>query len=63
MFCHTRESFAACVERETAARRSPLPHMCGEGVLLVDRDGLGRRTPQEAHARLQAGPPPLSAHE
>ncbi|MEO6084389.1 MAG: nucleotidyltransferase domain-containing protein [Umezawaea sp.] len=63
LFCNSAESFATFVERETAARRSPLLHMCGEGVLLLDRDGAGQRLQQEALARLEAGPPPLSPNE
>jgi hypothetical protein len=63
LFCHTLESFIAFAENETAVRRSPLLHMFGEGVLLFDQDGVGRRTQKEASARLQAGPPPLSTKE
>jgi hypothetical protein len=63
LFCNTEESFADFVERETATRRSPLLHMCGEGVLLLDRDGAGQRIQEEARARLAAGPPPLSPAE
>ena len=62
-FCHTVESLTAFVEKETAARRSSLLHMCAEGVLLLEREGLGRRLQAEALARLEAGPPPLSAEE
>ncbi|WP_410598845.1 nucleotidyltransferase domain-containing protein [Amycolatopsis sp. lyj-90] len=62
-FCHTVESYDELVERETASRRSPLLHMCGEGAVLLDRDGLGLRTREEARARLRAGPPPLSPVE
>ncbi|MCS7479382.1 nucleotidyltransferase domain-containing protein [Umezawaea endophytica] len=63
LFCNTVESFAATVDRETAARRSPLLHMVGESVLLVDRDGVGRKLQEESLARFRAGPPPLSAVE
>ncbi|MBB5857977.1 nucleotidyltransferase domain-containing protein [Amycolatopsis umgeniensis] len=62
-FCHTAESYDDFVERETASRRSPLLHLCGEGVVLLDRDGLGHRTREEARARLRAGPPVLSPAE
>ncbi|MFC3454299.1 nucleotidyltransferase domain-containing protein [Amycolatopsis speibonae] len=62
-FCHTPVSYEALVERETADRRSPLLHMCGEGVVLLDRDGFGHRTSEEARARLRSGPPPLSTAE
>lgn len=37
--------------------------MFGDGVLLLDRDGVGRRTQEDARARLHAGPPPLSVEE
>ncbi|GAA2991168.1 nucleotidyltransferase domain-containing protein [Actinokineospora diospyrosa] len=60
LFCHTTESLGEFVDRETAARRSPLLHMCGEGVLLVDSGGAGGRIREEARARLAAGPPPLT---
>ncbi|MEU9692339.1 nucleotidyltransferase domain-containing protein [Amycolatopsis japonica] len=63
LFCHTSESYEHFAEQETANRRSPLLHMCGEGVVLLDRDGFGRRTRAAARARLDAGPPPLSATE
>lgn len=61
LFCHTAESYEGFAARETADRRSPLLHMCGEGVVLLDRDGFGLRTRADARARLRAGPPPLSA--
>lgn len=61
LFRHTAESYEDFADRETADRRSPLLHMCGEGVVLLDRDGFGRRTRADAQARLRAGPPPLSA--
>ena len=62
-FCHTADSYAEFVERETESRRSPLLHMCGEGVVLLDRNGSGHRTREDALARLSAGPPPLSRAE
>ncbi|UMP05048.1 nucleotidyltransferase domain-containing protein [Amycolatopsis sp. EV170708-02-1] len=61
LFCHTPESYEAFATQETASRRSPLLHMCGEGLVLLDRDGFGQRTQAEAQARLRAGPPPLSS--
>ncbi|WP_237710734.1 nucleotidyltransferase domain-containing protein [Saccharopolyspora spinosa] len=63
VFAHTRESFAAFVEREIAARRSPLLHMCGHGEVLLDRDGTGQRMGDDSRARLRAGPAPLSVEE
>ncbi|MBE1577248.1 nucleotidyltransferase domain-containing protein [Amycolatopsis roodepoortensis] len=48
LFCHTAESYEGFADRETADRRSPLLHMCGEGVVLLDRDGFGRRTRADA---------------
>ncbi|MFI6305203.1 nucleotidyltransferase domain-containing protein [Amycolatopsis thailandensis] len=62
-FCHTAESYDDFAARETAERRSPLLHMCGEGVVLLDRDEFGHRTREEARAILRAGPPPLSLAE
>lgn len=58
-FCHTAASFAAFADRETTARRSPLLHMCGEGVIVLDRTGLGQRIHDDARAQLRMGPPPL----
>jgi hypothetical protein len=62
LFVHTEASWRDFVERETALRRSPLLHMCAEGVLVVD-DGLGGRMQAEARRRWEAGPAPLSAAE
>ncbi|WP_409491326.1 nucleotidyltransferase domain-containing protein [Amycolatopsis sp. cmx-11-12] len=62
-FCHTDESYEVFTGREIADRRSPLLHMCGEGVVLLDQDGFGHRIGEEARTRLRAGPPPLSASE
>lgn len=60
LFCHTGESYEVFAVLETAAGRSPLLHMCAEGVLLFDRDGSGERMCDDARKRLAAGPKPLS---
>ncbi|MFF4648494.1 nucleotidyltransferase domain-containing protein [Streptomyces sp. NPDC001380] len=61
LFVQTEQDWRAFAERETAARRSPLPAMCAEGVLLVDADGLGAALQAEARERFAAGPPPVPA--
>ncbi|MBL1109359.1 nucleotidyltransferase domain-containing protein [Streptomyces sp. 5-8] len=63
LFVQTEPDWRAFVERETAARRSPLLAMCAEGMLLADVDGLGAALQREARARLTAGPPQASAVE
>ena len=63
LFVQTDADWHAFVDRETAARRSPLLAMCAEGVLLVDADGLGAALRAEAGKRLAAGPPPASEAE
>jgi hypothetical protein len=63
-FVHTVASLEEFVEREIATRRrSSLLHMCAEGRLLVDTDGLGTALQLRCRRRLAAGPPPLSAAE
>ncbi|MFH8568505.1 nucleotidyltransferase domain-containing protein [Streptomyces sp. NPDC017993] len=63
LFAHTERTWRAFIERETAARRSPLLWMCAAGVLLHDGDGIGERLAEEARARAAAGPPPVTAAE
>ncbi|MFC5907918.1 nucleotidyltransferase domain-containing protein [Streptacidiphilus monticola] len=63
LFAQTEPDWRGFVERETAARRSPLLAMCAEGMLLADVDGLGAVLQREARARLTAGPPPASPAE
>jgi hypothetical protein len=43
LFVHTPATYAGFVRREVAARRSPLLHMVGGGVVLVDGDGTAAR--------------------
>ncbi|MFI6586091.1 nucleotidyltransferase domain-containing protein [Embleya sp. NPDC050493] len=63
LFVQTEHHWRTFVERETAARRSPLLAMCAEGMLLADADGLGAALQREAQARLTAGPPQASPAE
>jgi hypothetical protein len=63
LFVHTPASFAHYSAKEIAARRSPLLHMCGRGTLLADIDGTATRIQQDARARLDAGPAPVSQAE
>src|SRR5688500_11824813 len=39
-FVHTPASLQAFIDREVTTRRSPLMHMCAEGRLILDSDGL-----------------------
>ncbi|MET9905074.1 nucleotidyltransferase domain-containing protein [Streptomyces sp. NPDC006446] len=63
LFVQTEAVWRDFADRETAKRRSPLLAMCSEGMLLVDRDGLGASLKAEARMRWAAGPPPLSDRE
>ncbi|MFC4947796.1 nucleotidyltransferase domain-containing protein [Pseudonocardia sp. GCM10023141] len=63
LFVHTAESWQVFVAKETAARRSPLLHMCASGVLVRDVGGHGARLQREARHRWAAGPPPLTSAE
>jgi len=63
LFVHTVESARTFVDREIAARRSPLLQMCGASVLLVDHDGVGTQVQGDARRLIAAGPPALSTRE
>ncbi|MHC5256531.1 nucleotidyltransferase domain-containing protein [Streptomyces sp. UC4497] len=63
LFVQTEADWYRFVERETAARRSPLLAMCAEGLLLSDADGIGAELRAEAGRRWAAGPPPASEAE
>ena len=53
------DAFAKNVQR----RRPLLPVLCAEGIVLVDRDGMGQHVQTEARRLLDAGPPPLGEDE
>ncbi|WP_225800250.1 nucleotidyltransferase domain-containing protein [Streptomyces sp. NK15101] len=63
LFVQTEAVWRGFADQEAATRRSPLLAMCADGMLLVDRDGLGASLQDEARRRWAAGPPPLSDHE
>jgi hypothetical protein len=63
LLVHTEESWHAFVEREVRNRKSPLMWMCANGVLLIDRDGVGARVSAHAKSLAAAGPPPMPAEE
>lgn len=63
LFVQTEAAWRSFAEQETAKRSSPLLAMCSDGMLLVDRDGLGASLQAEARQRWAAGPPPLSDRE
>jgi hypothetical protein len=63
LFVQTEAAWHGFADQETAKRRSPLLAMCADGMLLVDRDGLGASLQDEARRRCAAGPPPLSEPE
>jgi hypothetical protein len=62
-FVQTVDSLWASVHSEIAARRSPLLHLCGAGVLLVDHGGVGTALRTEARRLIDAGPAALTARE
>ncbi|MEV6839970.1 nucleotidyltransferase domain-containing protein [Streptomyces sp. NPDC051133] len=63
LFVHTEESWRTFVEREIGKRRSPLLWMCAEGVLLLDRDGVGEKIATEARRLAAAGVPKVRVDE
>ncbi|CAG7643429.1 nucleotidyltransferase domain-containing protein [Actinacidiphila bryophytorum] len=63
LLVHTEESWHTFVEREVRNRSSPLMWMCADGVMLLDRDGVGARISTHAKSLAAAGPPPTSAEE
>ncbi|MEU4347150.1 nucleotidyltransferase domain-containing protein [Streptomyces sp. NPDC023838] len=63
LFVHTEESWRTFVKREIDKRRSPLLRMCAEGVLLLDRDGVGEKIATEAQRLVAAGVPKATVEE
>lgn len=63
IFVHTQESWHDFAEREVRKHRSPLLHMCGNGALILDADGVGELLAADARKRLAAGPPPVTTDE
>jgi len=45
LFVQTQDIWRRFADQETAKRSSPLLAMCSDGMLLVDRDGLGTSLP------------------
>lgn len=62
-FVHTVDSVWSFVHAEITARRSPLLHLCGASVLVVDHDGVGTDVRAEARRLIAAGPPALTSQE
>jgi hypothetical protein len=63
LFVNTPTVYHEILDREIAARRSPLLHMVGAGVILVDAGGSAARLHAEAARALAEGPPAASAEE
>lgn len=63
LFVHTLDSVWSFVHAEITTRRSPLLHLCGASVLVVDHDGVGTQVRAEARRLIAAGPPALTAQE
>ncbi|MBB6628293.1 nucleotidyltransferase domain-containing protein [Nocardioides sp. KIGAM211] len=56
LFVHTEDSVRHFVAKDLARRRPTMARLVGEGVVLVDADGLGASLAQECRAVLAAGP-------
>lgn len=63
LFVHTVDSVWSFVHAEIATRRSPLLHLCGASVLVVDHGGVGTDVQAEARRLIAAGPAALTARE
>ncbi|MEU2789517.1 nucleotidyltransferase domain-containing protein [Streptomyces sp. NPDC007100] len=63
LFVQTEAVWHSFADEETTKRSSPLLAMCSDGMLLVDKDGLGASLQAGARKRWAAGPPPLSDRE
>jgi hypothetical protein len=61
LFVSTPGTYRATVAREVAARRSPVLHMVGEGVVVAGAEA--EAIAAEARALIAAGPPPVSDAE
>jgi hypothetical protein len=61
LFVSTPATYRATVAREVAARRSPVLHMVGEGVVVAGAEA--EAIAAEARALIAAGPPPVSDAE
>ncbi len=62
-FVHTEDSFVAFVDRERLLRRSPLLHMCAQGLVIRDDDGRLARLQDLARDRCSTGPAGLTGDE
>jgi hypothetical protein len=58
-FVHTEESLIDFIDRERRLRRSPLLHMCAQGLIISDHDQRLARLQDLARDRWSAGPAPL----
>src|SRR5215207_3813390 len=63
VFLQTPASYPAAFAHDRDRRWPLLPALCAEGVVLVDRAGLGRRVQEEARRLLAEGPAALSGDE
>ncbi|MEY9876991.1 hypothetical protein ABH931_006513 [Streptacidiphilus sp. MAP12-33] len=63
LFVQTEADWHRFADQELADGRSPLLHMCAQGLLLADVDGLGATLQSLARQRLAAGPPSATTAE
>ncbi|MDT4987807.1 MAG: hypothetical protein QOI74_1901 [Micromonosporaceae bacterium] len=63
LFVLTPAVYRLRVTREVAARRSPLLHLVGRGMILVDRDNVAAPLQTAARTLLAAGPPRPTTEE
>lgn len=57
VFAHTRDSLDHFWRQDAEDRKCSLLRMCGESVVLADRDGVAEEVQRTARALLAAGPP------
>lgn len=62
-FVQTEESLLDFCAQDRLRRRPTTMRLVGSALVLVDRDGSGRRLQQMLHRMDEAGPPPASSEE
>ncbi|GCE16930.1 nucleotidyltransferase domain-containing protein [Dictyobacter kobayashii] len=60
---YTHKTCLKLFKQEIQRRRPVLSHMCAQGIILKDTDGLAQQIQHEARQVLQYGPEPISQEE